>query len=134
VNGDLSPSEGRSYDHNFLSNRMEQPVTVVLNEDPKVAKAAWSSKKSNYGITEAVFRAMLAEQGGGCAICGVDPDPEPWSLCVDHDHQTGEIRGILCMGCNAGISALGENAATLRRAAEYILKAPPGIRIRTLRR
>ena len=44
---------------------------------------------------------MLAEQGGGCAICGAPPKTR--RLHVDHDHKTGEIRGLLCYRCNKAL-------------------------------
>lgn len=60
--------------------------------------------KYNHGITEADYESMLAEQDGTCAICGGGPDRKtsPY-LCIDHDHQTGRIRGLLCNACNLGV-------------------------------
>ncbi len=59
-----------------------------------------------YGITNADYAARLAEQGGVCAICG-RPERQihprsgvVQSLSVDHDHKTGEVRGLLCSRCN----------------------------------
>jgi hypothetical protein len=52
-----------------------------------------------YGITEEDYDRMLAEQGGGCAVCGKAPDPGRF-LDVDHDHKTDRVRGLLCRGCN----------------------------------
>lgn len=72
-----------------------------------------------YGLSEETFYAMLEAQGGACAICknakfgSIGP-------CVDHDHKTGEVRGILCSRCNSAIAALGDSAEGLRRALAYL--------------
>ena len=42
------------------------------------------------------------------------------ALCVDHDHTTGEIRGLLCANCNLGLGALGDNVRSLKRALAYL--------------
>lgn len=46
------------------------------------------------GVTDAEYAAMLERQGGGCAICGATPKTR--RLHVDHDHRTGDVRGLLC--------------------------------------
>lgn len=78
-----------------------------------------------YGLTPDSFAELLAFQGGGCAICYVEHPP--WTVgvwTVDHDHQTGEVRGILCSTCNGGLGLFHDDAATLRRAVAY-LDTPP---------
>jgi hypothetical protein len=75
--------------------------------------------KRKFGITLADFEAMLAAQGGGCAICG-RPAPEGTSLHVDHDHETGVVRGLLCFTCNGALGMLTENEEHLARAADYV--------------
>lgn len=68
-----------------------------------------------YGLTRRDFNLIIALQGGGCAICQTPED-----LCVDHDHQTGKVRGILCRTCNLGIGKLGDQLEGVKRAAEYL--------------
>lgn len=84
--------------------------------------------KATYGITEADYDRLLAEQGGVCAICGLD---EPAShgrtgtqfrLSVDHCHETGAIRGILCQKCNRAIGLLGDDPELLTRAIQYLTR------------
>jgi hypothetical protein len=77
--------------------------------------------ENNYGITLEQYRKILALQGGKCAICQIATGRAK-RLAVDHDHQTGEVRGILCGPCNLMIGRL--SVAGLLRAINY-LHAPP---------
>jgi len=72
-----------------------------------------------YGLTIADYEQMLAEQYGGCAICG-RPEPEGGSLHVDHDHETGAVRGLLCFPCNQAIGAFEEDIEFLSAALGYL--------------
>jgi len=54
--------------------------------------------RRDYGITEAQYEAILAQQNGVCAICF--RPPKKLRLGVDHDHKTGRVRGLLCFRCN----------------------------------
>ena len=78
---------------------------------------------SKYGLTPERFEQMVADQGGVCAICD-EPPAQGSSLYVDHDHATGDVRGLLCRQCNAGIGMLKDDAAIVRRAADYMANAP----------
>ncbi|HVM39239.1 MAG TPA: endonuclease VII domain-containing protein [Acidimicrobiia bacterium] len=79
--------------------------------------------RRKYGITQADYERMLADQGGGCAICG-DPPPESVSLHVDHDHESGAIRGLLCVRCNNALGLLREESGVLALVEHYL--AEPG--------
>jgi hypothetical protein len=75
--------------------------------------------KWKYGITLEEFDVMLRSQGDRCAICRTeDPGRNNWH--VDHDHETGSTRGILCMRCNNGIGFLGDDPSRLDAAAAYL--------------
>lgn len=75
----------------------------------------------NYGISEADKIKLLLEQGGNCAICfTMDPGRRGWAL--DHCHDTGKVRGVLCGPCNAGLGLLKDNIKVLQRAIEYLEK------------
>ena len=69
------------------------------------------------------YQAILTSQDGKCAICGADRDRVgDKSLALDHDHATGEIRGILCHSCNTGLGLFQDDPARLREAANYLEK------------
>jgi hypothetical protein len=71
--------------------------------------------RRRYGIGQAEFDRMLAEQAGRCAICG-EPDPQH----VDHDHRTGWVRGILCFNCNGGLGQFKDSPRILAGAITYL--------------
>jgi Recombination endonuclease VII len=76
-----------------------------------------------FGLTIEAYEQLLAQQEGRCAICMRQPRTR--RLAVDHDHETNEIRGLLCTRCNNKIlGAAQESPSLLRRAARY-LEAPP---------
>jgi Recombination endonuclease VII len=80
-----------------------------------------------YGITPEQYDALVAEQGDRCACCGgKSPGGRRKYWCVDHDHETKRIRGLLCQPCNTGIGMLGDDVAGVRRAVNY-LEAAHGV-------
>lgn len=83
--------------------------------------------KKNFGITVDEYEELLKNQQGLCACCGkkqaenaLDGFGKPRRFAVDHDHVTGEIRGLLCHSCNVGIGLLGDAIQGLRKAMEYL--------------
>jgi hypothetical protein len=86
-------------------------------------KKAISDRKSHlkrkYGLTLEQYDAMLEAQGGVCAICR-QPRPEERTLHVDHDHDTGAIRGLLCFTCNNALGDFRDEPELFHAAAEYL--------------
>jgi hypothetical protein len=80
----------------------------------------------SYGLTLEKYNQMLEAQSGACAICGDKQAKTKRNgrFCIDHDHATGEVRGLLCSHCNRGIGLLGDNPEKLKAAAEYLLSPP----------
>lgn len=72
-----------------------------------------------YGITLEDYDAMLLLQNGNCAICGGNGDGG-LTLNVDHDHETMQVRNLLCGSCNRGIGQFKENSKLLFLAGEYL--------------
>ncbi len=84
--------------------------------------------RRTFGITLRDYERMLHEQGGGCAICGA-PEPEGSSLHVDHNHDTGDVRALLCFPCNNALGLLEEDEERVRALLEY-LHDPGAVRTR----
>lgn len=84
------------------------------NRDRQVAHSRRSHLKIAYGITPEQFEQMAADQEHRCAIC------DEAELHVDHDHETGEVRGLLCGKCNKGLGMFNDRPELLRGAAHYL--------------
>jgi Recombination endonuclease VII len=85
----------------------------------------WALLLHRHGITKLQYEAMLAAQDSVCAICRQpetrkDRSGHLLSLAVDHCHQTGKIRMLLCRACNQGIGFFKDDPALLRAALDYI--------------
>ncbi len=74
--------------------------------------------KKTYGMTPEQWDEMFESQGHSCAICRSDQTSFSW--CVDHDHEAGEVRGILCHGCNVLIGMAKDHPEVLDDAKRYL--------------
>lgn len=101
------------------------PDRVKANKKPAVARAnSHKTTCAKYGITVEQYAEMLRRQHGVCAICG---EPETLirngtlcNLTIDHDHGTGQVRGLFCNNCNRAIGLLKDDSAVLREATAYL--------------
>lgn len=78
-----------------------------------------------YGITAEDYDRLLAEQGGGCALCGVTPEQLTAGryrtyLHVDHDHETNAVRGLLCPDHNLLLGRFGDSVEMFRKVVAYL--------------
>jgi hypothetical protein len=85
--------------------------------------------KRHFDMTWEDYQRMLARQGGRCAICpatspGVRNGKVLKRFAVDHDHKTGQIRGLLCLTCNAGLGHLKDDPELVYAAYLYLLQFP----------
>ncbi len=99
----------------------------TLEDNPDKARAdrarwARNSRLRRYGITPKDYDALFAAQDGRCAICGTT-EAGAWGglLPVDHDHETGDVRGLLCHNCNGGLGQFCDDPDRLLAAAAYLL-------------
>ncbi len=76
--------------------------------------------KKKYGITLEEYNQMFAAQNGCCAGCGRHQSEFTKRLFVDHNHKTGEVRGLLCCGCNHSIGLLHDDPDTFDKLAVYL--------------
>ncbi len=75
-----------------------------------------------YGITLINYEKLLLFQNNSCAICGVNKSTLTRPLGVDHNHETGCVRGLLCSKCNLLLSNAKEDISVLNKAIEYLIK------------
>jgi hypothetical protein len=81
--------------------------------------------RTKYGLSEAQYARIKAGQGHGCAICGGVSTRKCkyrrwYDLAVDHDHDTGKVRGLLCDNCNRAIGLMKDDVSVLRKAITYL--------------
>ena len=87
----------------------------------KHSEYGWRSRiKGTYGITEEDYSQMFIEQQGQCGICFSSLIYRDKATHIDHDHDTGEVRGLLCHGCNTAIGLLKEDIDVLASAINYL--------------
>lgn len=96
----------------------------LRNREKRIASARVSKLRIAFGLSPQAYEALYQSQHGRCAICGKSEE-EVLVICkrklfVDHDHNTGRIRGLLCMKCNGGLGMLLDSAEMLERALAYL--------------
>lgn len=84
--------------------------------DPNAEREAKWRGRGIKDFTVEDYDRLLEEQDGRCALC----ESEMKRAVVDHDHDTGKVRGLLCDTCNTGLGKFGDNAERLEAAAEYV--------------
>jgi hypothetical protein len=116
----------------YKVNRMQVlAATRAWQEaNPKALRKA--KLKYRYGLAEGEYDTLLNKQGGCCAICGTtSPGGSGAHFHVDHHHDSGRVRGLLCQRCNTAIGLMRDDAAMLLKAARYLADAvvnkPEGI-------
>lgn len=82
--------------------------------------------RSIYGISADEFDRLYDLQGGCCRICGSNEQRGRGGLHVDHDHETGQVRSLLCCKCNPGIGFFNNDPVLLRAAAAYLERSCNG--------
>lgn len=97
------------------SKRVYEKRRLSCPNDRVVAAAA--HRRNKYGMTLEQWDEMMLNQGGMCAMCN-----EERRLGVDHNHATGKVRALLCLGCNVAIGHLKESADLATNAASYLKK------------
>lgn len=97
-----------------------------IHNNRKEYAAAWARQRK-YGITQDEFDALWVVFKGKCGICNIDlklPLPQKGQpldvVALDHNHKTGNIRGLLCNACNKAIGLFKENIEVIQKAKEYL--------------
>jgi hypothetical protein len=77
--------------------------------------------KHRYGITTNIYDELSTKQLHRCALCSTDvPGGTRTKFLVDHNHETGEVRGLLCYSCNNGLGMFQDSQKLLQRAIQYL--------------
>lgn len=117
--GNMKTSAGRQVLSSHCKECHRARMRAYASDNPEAKRAANLMK--NYGVTPEQYGEMLTRQGGGCAICGSsEPQAGHYWLPVDHDHKTGEVRGILCHSCNGMLGLANDDIDRLQKAIEYL--------------
>jgi hypothetical protein len=90
-----------------------------LNEWRRKNWVAVGRRFKRRGATQELYDNLYEMQRGCCALCNEPEEKFAW-LCIDHDHENGRIRGLLCPNCNRGLGLLQDNPSLLRKAAQYV--------------
>lgn len=106
-----------------LTRRPPAPRRPALpHTREKIMKYA---RKHRYGISDADYQGLLFSQNGVCAICGKAETRKYMGqlspLSVDHDHNTGAVRGLLCAACNHGLGNFRDSPENLSNAIDYLM-------------
>lgn len=128
--GRYSRSECKSCQVENNRRRREGKAPLPRKPRTRISKTPeyirWKNIKRKYKISEQQWKAKLEEQNGVCAICRKPPQELDWRndtfspFVVDHNASTGQIRGLLCFKCNAGIGLLLESKTSLANAIGYL--------------
>lgn len=95
----------------------------IINKEEISRKQTNSGLKSRYGITIEDKQQMFNNQNGLCKICQLEMIFSGNSCCVDHDHETGKIRGLLCNKCNFALGLFKDSTDILKNAIDYLISS-----------
>lgn len=115
----------RNIEHVRETSRTEARKRSYNQRNPEAHRLAVKKAriKRDYGITYDDLVRMVDEQGNKCAICGTQFSERGWGAAakqIDHDHETGKVRGILCLKCNRGLGLFEENERRMVAAIAYL--------------
>lgn len=126
----------QEYSRNYYIKNRERVIakSTARNRRLRAERAVYNRKRhlhKQYGITIKTWAQMLVKQKGVCAVC---KQPERkvnnrngrlQPLCVDHDHKTGRVRGLLCCRCNRSIGLLGDDTQLIKQIWQYLNSISP---------
>lgn len=104
--------------------KVRAAVARVEAERAERERARARDRRGNkYDFGPERLKSLTAAQGNLCAICDTPP-PEGQVLHLDHDHDTGEVRGLLCQSCNIGLGFFRDDVDLVDRAYNYLINPP----------
>jgi hypothetical protein len=135
--------EIKSLSEFFKSNRSKDGFYWTCRTCTNEVNGIWASKnqkdakriasgaarrahvRRKYNLTDAEYKELVVAGKGLCSACKspeiiTHKNGKVWELCVDHDHVTGKVRGLLCHACNRAAGAINDDPARLRQIADYL--------------
>ena len=104
----------------YVSGRQCVACTLERDKLPRNRQRNKELRRARkYGVDAEEYAARLANQGYGCAICSTQLSNDKQQH-LDHDHETGRTRGILCHACNVGLGHFKDSTELLKRALQYL--------------
>lgn len=117
----LKNAEGRKETMRNYNKENASLRNSRAKEYQKDGRARWWDIKKKYGISKEQYEQLLQKQNNKCSICGVEHiDSHRKRLFIDHNHETGKIRGLLCQPCNTGLGHFKDNPVLLKKAVQYL--------------
>lgn len=121
--GNCRKCKNREY-QKVWSARNKERVKSYNNKESR-RRANRKTTAGRYGLTVDEYESMYSAQGGVCAICHKPEtvkgnNGEIKMLAIDHNHETGKVRGLCCNNCNRAIGLLGDDVEVMLNAIEYI--------------
>ncbi len=91
-----------------------------MTQEQLLETARRAKRRLQYGVTHEQFVEMCRL---GCGICGAKKSGKWGTLNVDHNHKTGQVRGVLCMACNLAVGNMKDSAALAVKMAAYLKRS-----------
>lgn len=122
---------GNEYYHKNPKKAMAYRLKYRIANPEKTSRVVRANQlKSKYGINQQDYNNMLKEQNGVCAICGLpekannpNNNGKKKGLSIDHCHETGKVRGLLCGNCNTGLGYFKDNLDLLASTTSYLINS-----------
>ncbi len=103
-----------------IKNRETCAARRVKLHETGITLARMDELKKRFGLTPEQYQAMWQEQNGQCRICGSPLIPGKGGHAIDHCHNSGRVRGLLCNGCNSGLGYFRDDPERMLRAIAYL--------------
>lgn len=119
----FSPKGWKSQYELNRDNICDKCKKYYLNKVPykiNLSKKAKPSYYNKYNISQEEYNFLFSHQNGKCKICGVHQTDLIKKLVVDHCHETGHVRGLLCNHCNSGLGFFKDRIESLEKAIRYL--------------
>lgn len=115
--------ESLASNHQCRQCKQRYGLEYYYKNKDKLKQASRNGRiKREYGVDIRWYEETFKAQNGVCAICSKPQEEGIASLAIDHNHETGAVRGLLCRACNRGLGVFKESVSTLDSAIKYLCK------------